>query len=173
MNGLCSHASGYKFQVDKENVAEIWNPNETDPKLQGGFNYTNDKNVLRWLIRGDTICDVIIPEDAEIVAVENKNTPNGVWRTNKIIVTNPIVVTDEMCVELYKISSFPLKTYYQVLAIMAGKGFANVCELIIKDKINKDNIDDCIKEYKMFNFYKGEGIYDEILMQLQSAENNR
>ena len=51
------------------------------------INFTNEENILRWMIRGDTLYDVIIPEDADVVSVENKNTPNGVWRTNKIIVS--------------------------------------------------------------------------------------
>ena len=71
-----------------------------------------------------------------------------------------------MCIEFYKISNVPEKTYFQILAIMAGKGFENVCDIIIKDKINRDNIQECINEYLEFSFYKENGIYDKILERL-------
>ena len=168
MNGCNSHASGYKFKIDEVNISPVWNLNETDNKLQGGFNFTNEYNILRWMIRGDTLYDVTIPDDAEIISVENNNTPNGVWRTNKIIVSNPKIITDDMCVEFYKISNMPEKTYFHILAIIAGKGFRNVCNMIIRDKIREDNVQLCISEYLEFFFYKGNGIYDEILERLNS-----
>ncbi|MBQ8805910.1 MAG: hypothetical protein IJZ68_05455 [Bacteroidaceae bacterium] len=79
------------------------------------------------MVRGDTLYDVEIPAETEVIAVENRNTPGGVWRTNQIIVTNPSVITDDLCVELYKISQLQEKTYFHVLAILAGKGFMQAC----------------------------------------------
>ncbi len=29
----------------------------------GGFNFSTEDKILRWLVRGDTLYDVIIPED--------------------------------------------------------------------------------------------------------------
>jgi hypothetical protein len=172
MFGNCSHASKYIFKIDEVNIAPVWNPSANNSVEFGGFNFTNEENVLRWLIRGDTLYDVIIPEDAEVVRVENKNTPNAVWRTNKIIVTNPRKVTDDMCLELFKISNMPLKTYYQVLAILAGKGFYNTCLEIIHTKINNDNIDECINEFLEFGFYKKQGVYETILQKLYTFKNS-
>lgn len=166
MDGLKSNANGYQFVIDDVNVSPVWNPSANNAEEYGGFNFTNEENVLRWMIRGNVVYDVIIPEDADIRKINNKNTPNGVWRTNKIIVKNPKIITDDMCIKFYKISNVPEKTYFQILAIMAGKGFGNVCEMIIKDKIRKDNIDLCISEYLQFSFYKGNGIYDKILEKL-------
>lgn len=166
MNGIVSHASNYVFKIGEVNVSEKWNINATTSEQQGGFNFTNEENILRWMIRGDTLYDVIIPIDAEIIQVKNKNTPNGVFRTNKIIVTNPREITDDMCLNFLKISQIPLKTYYQVLAIMAGKGFSKTCEKILFEKINKENVKECIEEYLNFDFYKDHGIYKSILREL-------
>lgn len=48
-------------------LAKIWNPKELDPKKMGGFNSSTESKILRWLVRGDTIYDVELPEDAEVV----------------------------------------------------------------------------------------------------------
>lgn len=123
MSGTISHASGYNFKINEVNIADIWDPTADNPKDFGGFNFTDEAHVLRWMIRGDTLYDVEIPAEAEVIAVENRNTPGGVWRTNQIIVTNPRVITDEMCAELCQIAQLPEKSWFHVLAIMAGKGF--------------------------------------------------
>ena len=65
----------------------------------GGFNFVSEDRILRWIHRGDTIYDVIIPEVKEIILC---NEEKGVWRANKIIVTNPQKITNEMVIELYK-----------------------------------------------------------------------
>ena len=62
----------------------------------GGFNFGSEDKILRWLHRGDTLYDVIIPEDAQVVLC---NEEKGVWRANKIIVTNPRKITDEFIKE--------------------------------------------------------------------------
>ena len=33
----------------------------------GGFNFSTEDKILRWLVRGNTIYDVVILEDAEII----------------------------------------------------------------------------------------------------------
>ena len=72
----------------------------------GGFNFSTEDKILRWLVRGDTIYDIIIPDDAEVIDVESISAPHGVFRTNKIIVTNPRILTDELAMYYYKISNF-------------------------------------------------------------------
>lgn len=166
MNGAISHASGYQFKINEVNIADVWDPAADNPKDFGGFNFTDESHVLRWMIRGDTLYDVEIPAEAEVIAVANRNTPGGVWRTNQIIVTNPRVITDDLCVELYKISQLPEKTYFHVLAILAGKGFRKTCEMILRDKVRENNISLYLSEYLEFAFYHGNGIYDEVLETL-------
>lgn len=139
-----------EYKIDEVNVADKWNPKTDEPREMGGFNFSNEENILRWLIRGDTLYDVIIPEDAEVVKIDHLSTPNGVYRSNKIILSNPRVVDDELAMELYLKSNMPEKTYYKTLAILAIIGYRNTCIKLIKDRINKDNIDLVLSEIDDF-----------------------
>ena len=65
LDGSKSNAGGFEYKIGKVNVADNWNPTTSDPKLMGGFNFSTDEKILRWIHRGDTVYDVIIPEDAE------------------------------------------------------------------------------------------------------------
>ena len=150
MNGTKSHANGFEYKIDEINVANTWNPNANNPKDFGGFNFSTEDKILRYLHRGDTIYDVIIPDDAQLVEVESKNAPHGVFRSNKIIITNPKPLTEELEIELYKKSNLPEKTYYQCIVTSLYKKHINVAKYIIKDRINKNNIDAAIKEFENF-----------------------
>ena len=150
INGINSHANGYEFKIDEVNIADKWNPNADNPNEFGGFNFSTDDKILRYLHRGDTLYDVGLPPDAEMVEVESKNTPHGIYRSNKIIVSNPRPVTDELVIELYKKSTLPQKTYYQCLVTLLYKNHIEAVKYIIKDRINKNNVDDAIKEFEEF-----------------------
>lgn len=90
-----------EYKLNEVNIADVWNPNEVDPKKKGGFNFSTETKILRWLIRGDTVYDVKIPNDAEIIECPSESTPYGVFRSNKIIISNPRVVTDELAMGFY------------------------------------------------------------------------
>ena len=49
------------------------------------------------------------------------NCPHGVFRTNKIILSNPRKVT-----EYYRKSDLPIKTYYQCILVMIYKNYLNI-----------------------------------------------
>jgi len=172
MFGMSSGAdSDLKYKIDEINIANNWNPSSDDPKEMGGFNFSTEDKILRWLIRGDTIYDVEIPSDAEIIDCPSKSAPHGVFRSNKIILHNPRVVTDEMALDLYKKSKLPELSYYKSLAGCAIRGYRNTCLEIIKDKVNSDNIDlvlseinDFVTPYKSSNTSTNEvGVYEEIM----------
>lgn len=146
--------SDVNYKIGEINEATNWNPNATNARDMGGFNFSNEENIFRWLVRGDTIYDVEIPEGADVLSLDSPSTPGGVFRTNKIILTNPRVVTDELAMELYNKSFFPEKTYYKALAGAAIRGHYNTCLQIIKDKVNKENIDLVLSE--VFDFVKPE-----------------
>lgn len=93
MEGLKSNAGGFNYKLDEVNIASIWNPNELEPEKMGGFNFGTEDKILRWLHRGDTIYDVIIPEDAEVILC---NKEKGIYRSNKIIVTNSIIIIGDL-----------------------------------------------------------------------------
>lgn len=143
-----SNAGGFELKIDNVNVAKIWNPTADNPSDMGGFNFSTEEKILRWLHRGDTLYDVILPEEAEVIDCPHPNCPHGVFRTNKIILTNPRKVTEEMVVDLYMKSNLPEKTYYQCLVVLLYRKYVNAVKFIIKDRINKNNIDDCIKEFE-------------------------
>ena len=114
----------------------------------GGFNFSVEEKILRFIFRGDTIYDVIIPEDTEVVEVEHINVPHGVFRSNKIILTNPRLITEQMVIDIYKKSTLPEKTYYQCLVTLLYKDYINAVIYIINDRINKNNIKNAIAEFE-------------------------
>ena len=72
------------------------------------------------------------------------------FRSNKIILTNPRKITDKLALELYYKSKFPERTYYKALAGVVIRSLTRTADQIIRDKINKDNIDEAISEYEDF-----------------------
>ena len=167
-----------EYKIDEVNVAKIWNPSASEPKGMGGFNFSTDDKILRWLVRGDTIYDVIIPDDAEVIDVESLSAPHGVFRTNKIILTNPRIMTDELAMYYYKISDLPEKSYFKSLAGCAIRGYKKTCMQIIKDKVNKGNIDlviseinDFIEPFKnCFNDNDDTVVFNEVVKQLNEIK---
>ena len=155
----------YEYKIDEVNIADKWNPNNNDPKEMGGFNFSTEDKILRWLVRGDTLYDVIIPDDAEVIDCPSPSAPHGVFRSNKIILTNPRQMTDEMAMDFYLKSDLPEKSYYKSLAI--------------EDKVNKDNIDlvlseieDFIKPFKS-DFDSTYDVFNEVMKKLEDIKNNK
>ena len=144
MDGLKSNAGGFEYKLDEVNVANNWNPKADTPEDFGGFNFSTEDKILRWLHRGDTIYDVIIPDDAEVILC---NEEKGVYRSNKIIVTNPRKITDNMVLELYKKTTLPNKVLADCLVTLLWKDRKEISKYIIKDRVNKENIDEYINEF--------------------------
>lgn len=157
MDGSKSNAGGFEYKIGEINVADNWNPSTFDPALMGGFNFSTDEKILRWIHRGDTVYDVEIPKDAEVIDCPSKNCPHGVFRTNKIILSNPRKVTEEMVITYYEKSDLPEKTYYQCIVVMLYRNYINVAKRIINDKVNKNNIEICIKEFEKMISDKHDG----------------
>ncbi len=172
MDGLKSNASGQEFELNKVIEADIWNPKEIDPKKAGGFNFSTIDKILRYIFRGDTIYDVIIPEDAKVIVVDESK---GIYRANKIIVTNPRSITEDMVIDIYKNSSLPLNRYFQCIYCLLFRNYINVSKLIIKDLVNKDNIDEAIKEFENFaargNNSTGTFEYDKLFPEAKEIYN--
>lgn len=147
MDGLTSNASGEEFILDKVITAKIWNPNETEPDKIGGFNFSTEDKILRYIFRGDTIYDVIIPDDAEVVNVDKAK---GIFRANKIIVTNPRKITEDMVIDIYNKSTLPINRYFQCIYCLLFRKYTKASKYIINDIVNKDNIEEAIKEFEDF-----------------------
>lgn len=145
-----SNASGRKFKIGEVNISDEWDPNATTLDTIKGINFSTDESIIRWIRRGDTLYEVELPEDAEVIKCPGTFTPDGIYRTNKIIVKNPIPLTEEVVMDLYKKSNIPDKTYHDVLAILAIRGFEKVCMELIKDRVNSDTIDEFLNDYINF-----------------------
>ena len=142
--------ANYEYQIDKVNIANNWNPSAKNGREFGGFNFSTEDKIIRWLHRGDTIYDVIIPKDTEIIDCIDSATPHGVFRSNKIIITNPRKVTDEMALEFYIKSTIPKEAYYKALGVVSIMGYRNTALQILRDKVNSGNIDLVLSEWNDF-----------------------
>lgn len=166
MDGVKSNANGFVYKIDEVNIASTWNKDSSNPKDMGGFNYSTSDKILRWLHRGNTIYDVIIPSDAEVVECDSINNPHSVFRTNKIIITNPRVLDEDLIIKLYKESNMIDKSYYQCLVTLLFKKHINVVKYIINDRINKNNIEECIIEFEDYisTINNPDGVFDYDLL---------
>ena len=170
--------ANFEYKINEVNIAYNWNPNTYEPKEMGGFNFSTEDKILRWLVRGDTIYDVEIPLDADIIDCPSESAPHGVFRSNKIIITNPRKVTDEMAMDLYIKSNLPEKSYYKALIGCAIRGYKNTCLKIIEDKVNQSNIDLVLSEADYFVkpyqssgvSEKGYEVYKEVMDILNSIK---
>ena len=144
----------YEYKIGEVNIANTWNPKAERGRDFGGFNYTTEDCILRWLHRGDTLYDVEIPKDAENIKLEGATT---IYRCNKIILTKPRKVTDEMAMEFYKKSNIPEKSYYKALGAVALMNYKNTALAILRDKVNKNNIDIVLEEWNDFIQNGGDG----------------
>lgn len=168
--------NGFKFLIDEVNEAEEWNPEGTNAKEIGGFNFSTEDKIIRWLVRGDTIYDVVIPEDGQVVELKGLDVPPGIFRSNKIILTNPRTIDDNYATELYEKSDLPEEVYFKTIAGCAARGYINTAKKIIRDKITKENIDQVIAEYNEFvgRYAKvdnnGVGIIRTILNSIKNME---
>lgn len=151
--------SDFVYKINGINISNNWNPNAKNGRDFGGFNYTTEDSILRWLHRGDTIYDVKVPSDAEVVKLDGATT---IYRANKIIVSNPRKVNDDLAMYFYKISNIPKKSYYKTLGVVTIMNYKNTAFTIIKDKVNKDNIDVVIDEWSDFISHGGKNDRKEI-----------
>ena len=169
MDGLKSNAGGFDYKLDEVNVSNNWNSKALEPEKMGGFNFGTEDKILRWLHRGDTLYDVIIPNDAEIILCDDEK---GIYRSNKIIVTNPRPITDELVIKLYKKTTLSDKIIAQCLVTLLWKNRKEISKYIIKDRVNSNNIDEVLEEFIKYegknnlDTESGKEIYD-ILKEIQ------
>ena len=153
MYGTTSGAkSDFEYKLGEVNMSNNWNPKADSGKEFGGFNYCDEKCILRWLHRGDTIYDVEVPKDAENIKLDGATT---IYRTNKIIVKNPRKVDDDLALHFYEISEIPEKSYYKALGAVAVMNYKKTALKILKDKVNKNNINEVLEEWNEFIDHDG------------------
>ena len=142
------YRDGNKFILDQ--ILECNNKIDlktNDRKNLGGFYISKYDFIFRWLIRGDTLCKVTIPEDSKVYKTISNNE---IFLTNKMILTDPIKIDDNLATEMYKASNMPETSYYRALAACCIKGYINTSKLLVKERINKNNKEEAIKEFEDF-----------------------
>lgn len=141
------HRENQKFEIGKVVTCDTWDPTNSDWDKRGGFNFTNEECALRWMSRGDTLYEVEIPKDAEVINVKNDKTPGGIIVANKIILKNPVPISEELLMDFYNKSKLPLSTYFETIGLLASRGYYDIALMIIKDKVNMDNIDFALEKF--------------------------
>ncbi|MGM9877625.1 MAG: hypothetical protein ACI33S_03150 [Bacilli bacterium] len=169
MFGVTSGAKkDFEYKINEINISNNWNPNAKSGKDFGGFNYCDEKCILRWLHRGDTIYDVEIPDDAENIKIEGATT---IFRTNKIIVKNPRKVDDDLALHYYEISDIPEKSYYKALGVVCIMNYRKTAKAIIRDKVNKNNIEIVLDEWNDFINHSGKNDRKELNKLVEEIDN--
>ena len=159
MDGQKSNAGGFEYKLDLINETDNWHPEEIEPEKMGGFNFSTEDKILRWIHRGDTIYDVIIPDNAEVILC---NEEKGIYRSNKIIVTNPRELTDEVIIDIYKKTTLNNRVLAQCLKVLLWKKRIEISKFIINDRVNKENVDEFILEFEKYVKKSEIFCYDEL-----------
>jgi hypothetical protein len=171
INTIREYEDGRKFPMNEVIIADK-NIDITaiEKEDMGGLNVANYESVLRWLLRGDTLCDVTIPEDGKIYETISFATNRGTFRADKIILSNPRIIDDELAFELYEKSNLPWKSYIQTLAYISTQGFTKTCYKIFEDKVCKENAKEALDIYDNYlekrNNEMSE-LYNEILKMIK------
>ena len=111
MKEIDSNGNGYPFKLNEINETDRCNTKSKDPKEFGGFNFTTEDKALRWTIRGNTLYEVEIPTDAKTLEIVDETYPEGIYKSNKIIIKNPKELTENIIMDLYKKSDLPETSY--------------------------------------------------------------
>lgn len=142
------YRDGRKFPINEIVVSDKKvNLNATDRTEIGGFYISTYDYIFRWLIRGDTLCEVIIPEDCKIYKTVSDN---GIYVAEKIILTNPKKIDDDFAMELYLNSKLPEKSYFKAMTACAICGYINTAMKVCTDKVDRENVGTAISEFKSF-----------------------
>lgn len=157
---------GKKFPIDKQvesdNKVDL---NATMKSEIGGFCISTYEYIFRWLIRGDTLCEVKIPKDTKIYKTVSEN---GIYVSEKIILTNPQIINDNFAMKLYEKSKLPEISYFKAMTACAICGYINTALKVCEDKVNKKNVDIAISELENFCLRRKDENYENDFLK----ENN-
>ena len=148
INTIREYQDGRRFPIDEIVIADKKiNFNAEQQIDMGGFCVSTFDYIFRWLIRGDTLCEVIIPENEKIYKTVSEN---GIYIAEKIILTNPTKIDDDFATELYLKSNLPEVSYFKAMTACTICGYIKTALKVCEDKVNKDNVDTAIIELENF-----------------------
>lgn len=142
------YSDGRRFPIDEIVISDKKiNLDADEQRDMGGFCISTYDYIFRWLIRGDTLCEVTIPEEEKIYKTTSKN---GIYIAEKIILSNPKKINDDFAMELYMNSKLPEESYFKAMTACAICGYINTAIKVCEDKVNKENVDFAISELENF-----------------------
>lgn len=185
----------YIYVLNKDLVRIMFDNNEVRNDVEEGFEseklakgekfdgteFTTIDKAVRWLLYGDTIYHISLPRWSVVEELHAKDTNHGLLKTESIIVKDGVKITDKIAMNLYKRSVLYEKAYFRTLAAVSIMGYKSTARLILKERINEDNIEEAIKEYVEYvnieddNNYTKENIefYKHILRELEKIKANK
>lgn len=142
------YSDGRRFPIDEIVISDKKiNLDADEQRDMGGFCISTYDYIFRWLIRGDTLCEVTIPEEEKIYKTTSKN---GIYIAEKIILSNQKKINDDFAMELYMNSKLPEESYFKAMTACAICGYINTAIKVCEDKVNKENVDFAISELENF-----------------------
>ena len=146
-----------------------------------GTEFTTIDKAVRWLLYGDTLYHISLPRWSVVEELHAKDTNHGLLKTDSIIVKDGVKITDKIAMNLYKRSVLHDKAYFRTLAAVAIMGYRSTARLILKERINEDNVEEAIKEYVSYvdveskNNYSKENVefYKNIYKELEKIKANK
>ena len=156
------YRDGKRFPIDELVVAdkEI-DFNAIESIQMGGFCVSTYNYAFRWLIRGDTLCEVLIPEDSKFYKTVSDD---DVYVCEKMILTNPKKIDDSFAMELYKVSTLNEISYFRAMTACAICGYINTALKVFEDRVNIQNISIAISEFEGFCKRRGEEHYGKKIL---------
>lgn len=162
------YRDGKKFPLNEIVTCERKiNLNAEEQKDMGGFCISTFDYIFRWLIRGDTLCEVIIPKTEKIYKTVSEN---GIYIAEKIILTNPKRIDDNFATELYLNSNLPEVSYFKAMTACAICGYIKTALKVCEDKVNKDNVDTAIIELEEFCKRRSDEKFIEDMSAISSVQ---
>ena len=162
------YRDGKKFPIDQVVIANKGiDLNATESKKIGGFCVSTYNFAFRWLIRGDTLCQVKIPADSKFYKTVSDN---DVYVCEKMILTNPKKIDDNFAMELYKISTLNEISYFRAMTASAICGYMNTALKVFEDKVNAKNIDIAISEFEGFCKRREEESYGKNTLEMKNVK---
>jgi hypothetical protein len=162
------YSDGRRFPIDEIVIADKKiNFNAEQQIDMGGFCVSTFNYIFRWLIRGDTLCEVIIPENEKIYKTVSEN---GIYIAEKIILINPTKIDDDFATELYLKSNLPEVSYFKAMTACAICGYIKTALKVCEDKVNKDNVDTAIIELEEFCKRRNDEKFIEDISAISSVQ---
>lgn len=162
------YSDGRRFPLDEIVIADQQvDLDATDRTKMGGFCISSYEFIFRWLIRGDTLCEVKIPEDSKIYKTASDN---GIYLSDKIILTNPKKIDDSFAMELYFNSKLTERSYFIALTVCSICGYIRTALKVLEDKVNKENVDIAIQEFEEFCKRREEEKYTPNCFEIETVK---